>query len=49
MSDNRTLRWFLYGYLAVVFIFIFAPILFSVIFSRSIRTGFRQSRSAVSR
>ena len=33
MSDNRTLRWFLYGYLAVVFIFIFAPILFSVIFS----------------
>ena len=33
MSDNRPLRWFLYGYLALVFTFVFAPILFSVIFS----------------
>jgi len=33
MSDNRPLRWCLYGYLALVFTFIFAPILFSVIFS----------------
>ena len=33
MTDNRTLRWFLYAYLALVFTFIFAPIMFSVIFS----------------
>jgi hypothetical protein len=33
MTDNRPLRWLLYGYLALVLSFIFAPILFSVIFS----------------
>jgi spermidine/putrescine transport system permease protein len=33
MTDNRTLCWLLYGYLALVFVFIFAPIMFSVIFS----------------
>ena len=33
MRDNRTLRWMLFAYLALVFVFIFAPILFSVIFS----------------
>ena len=31
MRDNRTLRWMLFAYLALVFVFIFAPILFSVI------------------
>ena len=33
MTDNRTLRWFLFAYLALVFVFIFAPIFFSVVFS----------------
>ena len=33
MIDNRTLRWFLFAYLALVFVFIFAPIFFSVVFS----------------
>ena len=33
MKDNRTLRWFLIAYLALVFLFIFAPIFFSVVFS----------------
>ena len=30
MTDNRTLRWFLFAYLALVFVFIFAPIFFSL-------------------
>ena len=33
MKSDRVLKWFLYGYLALVLIFIFAPIIFSVIFS----------------
>ena len=33
MNRDRMLKWFLYGYLALVLIFIFAPIIFSIIFS----------------
>ncbi|MEM8795312.1 MAG: ABC transporter permease [Pseudomonadota bacterium] len=33
MKDNTALLWFLRSYIGVVFIFIFAPIFFSVIFS----------------
>lgn len=33
MSSNKTLLWFLWGYLACVFVFIFAPIFTSMIFS----------------
>ena len=33
MNSDRVLKWFLYGYLALVFVFIFAPIIFSIIFS----------------
>ena len=33
MNSDRVLKWFLYGYLALVLVFIFAPIIFSVIFS----------------
>ena len=33
MKDNIALSWFLRGYAALLFVFIFAPIVFSVIFS----------------
>jgi spermidine/putrescine transport system permease protein len=33
MNRDRLLKGFLFGYLALVFVFIFAPILFSIIFS----------------
>jgi|TARA_B100001758_G_scaffold236373_1_gene237363 spermidine/putrescine transport system permease protein len=33
MKPDRLLKWFLYGYLGLVFVFIFSPILFSIIFS----------------
>jgi spermidine/putrescine transport system permease protein len=33
MKGDRLLRGFLYGYLGLVFVFIFAPIVFSIIFS----------------
>ena len=33
MKSDRLLKWFLYGYLALVLVFIFAPIIFSIIFS----------------
>ena len=33
MNNNKTLKWFLLVYLAFVFIFIFSPIVFSIIFS----------------
>ena len=32
MNSDRVLKWFLYGYLALVLVFIFAPIIFSIIF-----------------
>ena len=33
MNSDRVLKWFLFGYLAFVLVFIFAPIIFSIIFS----------------
>ena len=33
MKHDRFLRFFLYSYLGLIFIFIFAPIAFSVVFS----------------
>ena len=33
MNNDRVLKWLLYGYLALVLVFIFAPIIFSIIFS----------------
>ncbi len=33
MKPDRLLKWFLFGYLGLVFVFIFSPILFSIIFS----------------
>ena len=33
MKRNHLLKWFLFGYLGLVLIFIFAPIFFSIIFS----------------
>ena len=33
MNSDRVLKWFLYCYLVLVLVFIFAPIVFSIIFS----------------
>ena len=33
MKPDRLLKWFLFAYLGLVFVFIFSPILFSIIFS----------------
>jgi spermidine/putrescine transport system permease protein len=33
MNRDRLLTWFMFGYLGLVFLFIFAPIIFSIIFS----------------
>ena len=33
MKSDRLLKWFLYGYLGLVVVFIFSPIVFSIIFS----------------
>jgi len=33
MNRDRLLTWFMFGYLGLVCLFIFAPIMFSIIFS----------------
>ena len=48
MNRDRMLKWFLYGYLALVLIFIFAPIIFRSFFPL-IPIGFQPFHWAVSR